>query len=121
VILVDTSIWVDHLRGGDKTLVNLLNAGRVLTHPFIIGELALGHLKQRELVIRTLQELPQATLAKDGEVLEFIERENLFGLGIGYIDAHLLASVRLTAGATLWTRDKKLAEVAKLLKLAASV
>jgi len=121
VILVDTSIWVDHFRSGDAALANLLNAGSVLAHPFVIGEIALGHLKQRELVLRTLYELPQTTAATDSEVHAFIESEALFGFGIGYVDAHLLASVRLTSGVSLWTRDKKLAGIAERLKLTASV
>jgi predicted nucleic acid-binding protein len=121
VILIDTSVWVDHFRSGDDALVSLLNAGTVLAHPHVIGEIALGQLKQRELVLRTLYELPQTTVATDSEVHAFIESEALFGFGIGYVDAHLLASVRLTSGASLWTRDKKLAEVAERLKLAANV
>jgi predicted nucleic acid-binding protein len=119
VILVDTSVWVDHMRGGDAALAGLLDAGQVLTHPFVIGELALGSLRQRDLVLGALQNLPQAIIAADREVLHFINRHALFGLGIGYIDAHLLASVRLTASAGLWTRDKRLSDVAERLGLAA--
>ena len=119
MILVDTSVWIDHLRRGDKRLAGLLDAGGILSHAFVIGELALGDLRHRDLVLATLQDLPQAGVATDREVLHFIGRHALFGLGIGYVDAHLLASVRLTAGATLWTRDKRLLGVAKRLGLAA--
>jgi predicted nucleic acid-binding protein len=119
VILVDTSVWVDHLRAGDKMLAGLLEAGRVLAHPFVIGELALGNLRQRELVLTSLQDLPRAGVATDHEVLCFISRHALFGLGIGYVDAHLLAAVRLTTAAALWTRDKRLLGVAERLGVAA--
>jgi predicted nucleic acid-binding protein len=119
MILVDTSVWVDHLRRDDTRLAGLLDTGGILSHTFVIGELALGDLRQRDLVLATLQDLPQASVATDREVLHFIGRHALFGLGIGYVDAHLLASVRLTAGATLWTRDKRLLGVAERLGLAA--
>jgi predicted nucleic acid-binding protein len=112
VILVDTSVWVDHLRVGDHTLVRLLESRQVLSHPFVIGELALGNIRQRANLLAELQNLPQARLASDQEVLRFIELQELFGMGIGYVDAHLLASVRLTAGASLWTRDKRLLDIA---------
>jgi predicted nucleic acid-binding protein len=121
VILADTSVWVDHLRGGDATLAALLDSGRILAHPFVIGELALGSLKQRNLVLESLQDLPRAKVATDQEVLHFIGTEALFGLGVGYVDAHLLASVRLTDGATLWTRDKRLLDVANRMHLAADL
>jgi predicted nucleic acid-binding protein len=117
VILVDTSVWVDHLRSSDKTLADLLDRGRVLSHPFVIGELALGNLRRRDLVLGALSDLPQATVATDDEVMHFIHRHTLFGLGVGYIDAHLLAAVALTAGSTLWTRDKRLQSVAEQLGL----
>ena len=106
--LVDTSVWIDHLRHGDVELTRLLNTGQVLTHQFVIGELALGSLQNRNIVLTTLQNLPHATVASDEEVLHFIESHGLFGTGIGYIDAHLLAAVRLSSGAWLWTRDKQL-------------
>lgn len=108
MILVDTSVWIDHLRHGDVELTRLLNRGQVLTHRFVIGELALGSLQNRNVVLTTLQNLPQVTVASDEEVLHFIENHALFGRGIGYIDAHLLAAVRLSPGAWLWTRDKRL-------------
>ncbi|HLH94566.1 MAG TPA: type II toxin-antitoxin system VapC family toxin [Xanthobacteraceae bacterium] len=112
MILADTSVWVDHLRAGDKALAALLDAGRVLAHPFVIGELALGNLHQREIVLKALADLPHASVATDAEVLHFVERHALSGRGIGYIDAHLLAAVALTAGAELWTKDKRLHGVA---------
>ncbi|UCV17529.1 type II toxin-antitoxin system VapC family toxin [Ferribacterium limneticum] len=108
MILVDTSIWIDHLRQRDERLSKLLNQGQVLAHPFVIGELALGSLQNRTAILGALQDLPQATVATEGEVLSFIEQNALYGIGIGYIDAHLLAAVRLSPGATLWTRDKRL-------------
>jgi predicted nucleic acid-binding protein len=118
VILVDTSVWVDHLRAADKALAALLDAGMVLAHPFVIGELALGNLRQREMVLQALADLPHASVATGAEVLHFIERYALSGRGIGYIDAHLLAAVKLTAGAELWTNDKKLDGVAVQLGVA---
>jgi predicted nucleic acid-binding protein len=119
VILVDTSVWIEHFRADKKALARLLDAGLVLTHPFIIGELALGNLRRRELVLRALLDLPQARVATDAEVLTFIDRHELFGRGIGYIDAHLLAAARLTAEATLWTNDRRLHRVANQAGLAA--
>jgi predicted nucleic acid-binding protein len=118
VILVDTSVWVDHLRTGDRVLGQLLDSGGVLGHRFVTGELALGNLRDRDLVLSALRELPQATVASDDEVLHFIDRQALFGLGIGYVDAHLLAAVLLTLGAKLWTRDKRLQAAATQLGLA---
>jgi predicted nucleic acid-binding protein len=118
VILADTSVWVDHLRASDKTLAALLNAGMVLAHPFVIGELALGNLHQRDVVLNALADLPHASVATDAEVLHFIERHALSARGIGYIDAHLLAAVKLTGGAELWTNDKRLHGVAVQLGLA---
>lgn len=112
MILVDTSIWVDHLRTGDEALARLLNAGSVLSHPFVIGELALGNLHQREAVLGLLQGLPAAESAIDAEVLTLIAASGLAGRGIGYVDAHLLAATRLTDGARFWTRDKRLAAIA---------
>lgn len=118
MILADTSIWIDHLRAGDEALAGLLEAGAVLAHPHIIGELALGHLSQRGVVLGALSDLPQAEVAADIEVLHFIEQHALFGQGIGYVGAHLLAATRLSAGATLWTRDRRLHAVADRLGLA---
>ncbi len=119
MILVGSSVWVDHLRSGDATLARMLDNGRVIAHPFVVGELALGSLGQRELILTAMQDLPQAVVASDTEVLRFINQQALYGLGIGYVDAHLLASVRLTAGGSLWTRDKRLQAVADRLGVAA--
>jgi predicted nucleic acid-binding protein len=119
LILVDTSVWIDHLRYGDASLAGLLDRGRVLGHPFVVGELATGSLRQREIILHALRGLPRATVADDSEVLDFIERETLFGSGLGYIDVHLLAAVRLTSGALLWTRDKRLQAVARRMAIAA--
>ena len=118
MILVDTSVWIDHLRADNAMLKRLLNGGRVLTHPLVIGELALGQMRQREIILAALSDLPRAEPATAGELLGFIDREVLFGRGVGYVDAHLLASVRLTAGAKLWTRDTTLRRVAEELGLA---
>ena len=118
MILADTSVWVDHLRAGDQALAALLETGMVLAHPYVIGELALGNLRQREIVLNALAGLPRADVATDAEVLHFIERHALFGRGIGHIDAHLLAAVQLTAGAELWTSDRRLHGVAVRLGLA---
>ena len=118
MILVDTSVWVDHLRRGDAGLAALLDRASVLAHPFVIGELACGSIAPRAQVIGLLQMLPQATVAQADEVLTFIERRRLYALGIGYVDAHLLASVALTPGASLWTRDKRLLAAARRLDCA---
>ena len=119
MILVDTSVWVDHFRNGNSTLGELLERGLALTHPFVIGELALGNLHQRELVLRMLSHLPRASVATHAEVLRFIDRYSLFGRGVGYVDVHLLAAIRLTAGSQLWTSDKRLKEVANQLGMEA--
>lgn len=119
MILVDASVWIDHLRAGDERLTALLDAREVLGHSFVTGELALGNLRRRDAVLSDLRDLPQATVASDDEVLQLIDRQALFGRGIGYVDAHLLAAVRLTADTKLWTRDRRLQTVAAELGLAA--
>jgi predicted nucleic acid-binding protein len=115
LILVDTSVWVDHLRRGDPGLVDLLERSAVVMHPFVVGEIACGSLRDRESILELLQDLPAAVVADGGEVLQFIERHVLHGKGIGYVDVHLLASVALTEGAKVWTRDMKLHRVAAAL------
>jgi len=115
LILVDTSVWVDHLRRGDAQLVNLLERANVAMHPFVVGEIACGSLRDRSSILELLQDLPAAVVAESEEVLGFIERHVLHGNGIGYVDVHLLASVALTEGAKLWTRDKSLRRVAQAL------
>jgi predicted nucleic acid-binding protein len=121
VILVDTPIWIDHLRSGDKAMAFLLSERRVLMHPFVKGEISLGHLRARARVMRQLDQLPRAIRAQDTEVLRLIEAETLFASGIGYVDAHLLASARLTEDTRLWTRDKRLAAAAERLSLSARI
>jgi len=118
LILLDTSVWVDHLRSGDAIVVDLLQSDRVLAHLFVIGELALGNLRQRQAILAFLVDLPSAYTATHDEVRHFIERHALAGLGIGYVDAHLLASTQLTPGSSLWTHDQRLSAVAERLGLA---
>ncbi len=112
MILVDTSVWIDHLRIGDPQLTALLQEAQVLAHPWVIGELALGQLSGRSEVLPLLSNLPQAKVAIEAEVMTLVETQRLFGLGIGYVDAHLLAATLLTTDAGLWTRDRRLAAVA---------
>jgi predicted nucleic acid-binding protein len=112
VILADTSVWVDHLRRGNARFPELLRARAIVCHPFVIGELALGYLNPRESILQDLQDLPRCVIASDDEVLHLIGRHGLHGRGIGYVDAHLLAAVRITAGSALWTFDKRLHSVA---------
>ena len=112
MILVDTSVWIDHLREPDENLLSLLVKDAVVLHPFVLGEIALGHLKDRKGYLRFLAEVRTAPLASDIVVNSLIEERQLFGTGIGYVDCHLLASTRSVAGAKLWTRDKRLAAAA---------
>jgi predicted nucleic acid-binding protein len=121
VILVDTSVWIEHFRSTSPSLTELLGGGEVLGHPFVFGELALGNLRQRDDILRALRRLPQATGASHQEVLQFIDSKALFGRGIGYVDAHLLAAARLTVGSKLWTLDRPLQAVAAQLGLAAAL
>ncbi|MGD7035285.1 type II toxin-antitoxin system VapC family toxin [Methylotuvimicrobium buryatense] len=116
-ILVDTSVWIDHFRKKEPALVGLLESGQVLGHPFVRGELALGHLPQRHTLLGLLDNLPQAPVAFDAEINRFIEANALFGLGIGFVDVHLLAAAKLALNATLWTRDKRLLAVATQLTM----
>jgi predicted nucleic acid-binding protein len=118
VILADTSVWIDHLRRGNSTLRAHLAKGRIVCHPFIVGELALGTLRNRTEVLTHLQRLPQLSVASHDEVLGFIERRRLFALGIGWVDAHLLAAA-LLAGARLWAFDATLARVARRVRVGA--
>ena len=113
MILVDTSVWIDHFRRGNQFLVALLDTRDVLVHPFVVGELALGYLRSRDTIVSQLQLLPQANIATPDEVLKLVERRRLFGRGIGYVDVHLLAAVLLTAGTTLWTNDDNLQRAAR--------
>lgn len=114
-MLVDTSVWIDHFRRGSGTLARLLEHGSVLVHPSVVGELALGHLRRRREVIELLDGLPRATTATPSEVLTLIEHHHLYGSGIGYVDAELLAATKLTPGATLWSHDRRLSKTAARL------
>ena len=117
MVLVDSSVWIDHLHRSSPSLIALLNNADVLVHPMVIGEIAMGSLKDRNRVLRDLRKLPTAQLARGTEVWSFIEAKSLHGLGIGYIDAHLLASARLMPNTTLWTRDKRLDSISGVLEL----
>ena len=114
MLLVDTSVWVSHFRERNAGLVNLLNNGEVICHPFVIGELACGNLQNRKQILLLLQSLPMSIKAEHEEVLGFIERNQLMGKGLGYVDIHLIASALLT-GIPIWTHDKKLAQAADAL------
>ena len=118
MILIDTSIWIDHLGRPDRRLIELLEDGDVCCHPHVIGELALGNLRQYDLVIRYLSNLPQPSLASDAEVISMIRDRRLQGTGIGFSDAHLIASVLLTPQTVIWTRDRRLTAVAVRLGVA---
>ena len=114
-MLVDTSVWVDHLRRRNPTLVGLLEQAQVWTHAFVIGELACGNLAQRDKVLNALTALPQAPEASHDEVLAFLDTHRLMGRGLGWIDVHLLASAKL-ARLPFWTLDKRLAAIANTLQ-----
>ncbi len=119
MILVDTSVWVDHLRKGDDELKAVLLAGEAACHPFVLGELACGHIHRRQEILSLMAALPMLPKAEDPEVLAFIDRHRLMGSGLGLVDVHLLASC-LLAKVQIWTRDKPLARAAARLGLAAS-
>ena len=121
MILIDTSVWIDHLRAADEVLVSLLDEDRVLTHPMVVGELALGNLQNRKEVLGLLGGLPQAPVATTDEVLLFIEQRQLMGRGIGYVDAHLLTAASLAGPCHLWTNDRRLLKAASELRLAYQV
>lgn len=112
MLLVDTSVWIDHLHSADRALIDALEGNRVLSHPHVIGEIAMGRMEHRATVLALLRRLPTAVVATDDEVQTMIEIRSLHGRGIGYIDAHLLAALRLSEGSQLWTRDRRLQTVA---------
>jgi len=116
VILVDTSVWIDHLRRANNRLVTLLNHGEVLCHPFVIGEVACGHLQNRDEILNLLKALPEVLIAEHSEVLHFVNMDKLYGRGLGWVDLHLLASASLTR-CSLWTLDKRLQSVSAELKV----
>ena len=118
MIVVDTPVWVDHLRRPDPDLAPLLTNGQVLVHPFVIGEVALGSIKNRAEMVNGLRLLPRPRVAFEFEVLMFIERHALHGSGIGYVDAHVLLAARLTEDGLLWTRDRRLRAAAERLGIA---
>lgn len=117
MILADTSVWIEHLRRGEPLLRVALEEERVLVHPFVIGELACGNLRERESILDSLGRLPLAPIATDDEVHELVRRRALMGRGIGWIDVHLLASAAMAAPARLWTHDRRLAVVAGEMEL----
>jgi predicted nucleic acid-binding protein len=116
MILVDTSVWIEHLRAGNDHLRTLLFDEQVLCHPFVVGELACGTLQKREEILTMLKALPEAHLLEHEEVMSFPEARRIYGRGIGWVDAHLLASTLLT-GCTLWTLDKPLRRAAAALNV----
>jgi len=118
VILVDTSVWIDHLRRGNERLRDLLEEGSVLCHPFVVGELACGHLKNRDEILALLDALPEARVADQHEVLHVIHRHRLYARRLGWVDAHLLASALLNRS-RLWTLDKPLNKAARALRIEA--
>jgi hypothetical protein len=120
MILVDTSIWIDHLHRTEPRLVALLEDADVCIHPMIIGELALGSLRDRSVVLSLLGDLPGIPVAAHAEVHQLIESHALYGIGLSLVDAHLLAALRLSSTAKLWTRDRRLQSAAKRLGVAAN-
>ena len=113
MILVDTSIWIDHFRHGDAELKRIINDDRLLCHPFVVGELALGSLRERDEVLAFLAAQREAMIASHAEVMTIIDRHSILSMGIGYTDAHLLTSTLLEKRSSLWTRDKRLAAAAQ--------
>ncbi len=121
MILIDTSVWVDHFRSNNPTLIRLLQNEHVLGHPVVIGELILGGMPNRDRTLKDLLDLPFAATADHDDAMQFIDRANLTGSGINYSDTHVLLSTRLTPGATLWTRDRRLKALAERLGLDADI
>ncbi|MEL7491697.1 MAG: type II toxin-antitoxin system VapC family toxin [Pseudomonadota bacterium] len=116
--LVDSSVWINHLRASDEALIKALRTDLVSTHPYVVGELALGSLKNRMTFIEMMKNLPSVKVADNEEVLDMIDARGLFSRGLGWIDAHLLASSLITGGASLWTDDKRLGDIASELGVA---
>ena len=120
MILVDTSIWIDHLRGRDAVMTEQLERGSIAMHPVVLGEIALGSLKSRAELLQLLEALPGTLVASDAEVMHMLDERALFGRGLGWVDVHLLAATLLTPGLSLWTRDRRLHAVAEEIGLASS-
>ena len=120
MILADTSIWVDHLRGGNAVMTEQLERGSIAMHPFVLGEIALGSLKSRAELLQLLEAMPRTLVASDAEVMHMLDERALFERGLGWVDVHLLAATLLTPGLRLWTRDQRLHAVAEEIGLASS-
>lgn len=118
MIILDTSVWIDHTRENNEHLFELFKRGKILIHPFTIGEITLGSLRDGDKIITSLMEMPRPNVASETEVLALIRKRFLAGSGIGYVDAHLLAATQLTPEASLWTRDKRLRRVAEAMGVA---
>jgi predicted nucleic acid-binding protein len=121
LILADTSVWIDHLRSGDKDMRELLDRGQIVIHPFVVAELALGSIKDRAKTLALLDLLPQASIAQLNELRLTIEARRLYSVGIGFTDAHLIASALLDSPTLLWARDKRLRQVAENLGIHANL
>jgi predicted nucleic acid-binding protein len=118
VVLVDTSVWINHLHRSNHSLVDALDRSLVAQHPMVIGELALGSLSKREAFLQLLADLPPMPVATHEEVLHFVNQNHLYGQGLSLVDAHLLASVTLSSSARIWTEDKRLSTAADQLGIA---
>jgi predicted nucleic acid-binding protein len=121
MILADTSVWIDYLRQGEPLVVEKLRQGQIVMHGMVLGELAIGNFKNRQLLLKRWKSLPMIQAATDEQVLELLETHQLMGRGIGWIDLHLLAAVSLSSNLQLWTRDKRLKTIAEDLNLASSL
>ena len=120
MILIDSSIWIDHLRKEEPAVSALLRVGQIYLHPFVLGEVALGNFKNRKKVLSDISRLPQVKVANDFEVLTTIERFKIYGSGLGYVDCHLLASA-LMSGKIIWSRDKRMVQVARQLGVSGEI
>ena len=118
MVLLDSSIWIDHLRDPDALLSALLQRAEILIHPLVLGEIAMGNMKARASRMEFLSSLPLADIAENADVLELVHQQHLYGTGLGFVDAHLLASAGLTPQTLLWTRDKRLLNAARKLGVA---
>jgi predicted nucleic acid-binding protein len=119
-MLVDTSVWIDHLRSRDDGISRALEEGEVVTHSFVIGELACGNIRNRTEILSLLDALPSCVEASHFEVMQLIEQRSLMARGIGYVDAHLIAAAMLSPETQLWTRDRRLAQIATELGVGVS-